>query len=77
LPGSSGSLQGSVVNWSLSSLAPYQGAIQTSFAVSTSQTIINYDFRVTADGGFLAAGANPVITIIVTDVVYLPVVLRE
>lgn len=76
LPGSGGSLDGPVVKWTVASLAP-EGEIQRSFAVTASQTVVNNDYGVTADNEAAAQGSDPVLTILATDFIFLPLVSRE
>ena len=57
-----GTLAGNVVTWSVPSLAANGGVTITQFTVTATQTIINSDYRVTADGGVGAIGAVSVTT---------------
>lgn len=77
IPGSGGVQVGPVVRWTVSALAPFDTAIQTTFAVTATQTTVNTDYRVTADGGIAAVGSNSVRTIRLTDSRYLPIVRKE
>ncbi len=63
LPGSGGSLNGEVVVWNLASL-PGGETADFQFAVTTTHTITNLHYVVTADGGYGAVGNEPVVTII-------------
>jgi hypothetical protein len=46
------------------------------FVVTATATIINADYRVSADGGFSAVGREAVVTVIGPKI-YLPLVLRS
>jgi len=64
------------VEWQIPSLAGDGGSASVQFAVTATQTIINHDYRVSADGGFGAVGNVAVVTTIGPRV-YLPLVMRN
>jgi uncharacterized repeat protein (TIGR01451 family) len=70
-----GTLVGDVVSWTVSSLVSGQ-TITRQFVVTATTTITNSDFRVTASEGYTATGLLPVVTGMVTDRSYMPVVLK-
>jgi hypothetical protein len=45
--------------------------------VTTTQTLINQDYGVSADGGYRAPWTQPVLTLVDPKYVYLPVVHQE
>jgi uncharacterized repeat protein (TIGR01451 family) len=75
LPGSGGTRVGDVISWTFPTLAS-GGSLSTTFAVTASDTIVNDDYRVTADGGYSALG-RAVTTIFARARLHLPVVLRQ
>jgi uncharacterized repeat protein (TIGR01451 family) len=70
-----GTLVGDVVSWTVSSLVSCQ-TITRQFVVTATTTITNSDFRVTASEGYTATGLLPVVTGMITDKSYMPVVLK-
>jgi uncharacterized repeat protein (TIGR01451 family) len=78
---SGGSHTGDVISWSVPNL-PVSATTQVSFAVTASQTIVNSDYSVRADGGLIALGSDPVETIVLPNDngllrrVFLPLVLK-
>jgi len=60
---SGGTLNGNVVNWSLSSLGVNTSTLVT-FAVTAATTITNSDYSLTANGGLAVTGQNIVVTAI-------------
>lgn len=70
-----GTLDGSVVTWTVPSLAS-GGIITVQFAVTTTETITNEFYTVTANGGYSATGDQPIITLIDPVFIYLPVIIR-
>jgi uncharacterized repeat protein (TIGR01451 family) len=77
ISGSGGTQVGPVVRWTVGNLAPGNSVAQTTFAVTATQTIVNSDYWVTADAAAIAVGGNSVLTIMVQDVKYLPIILKE
>ena len=75
LPGSGGTRVGDVVSWTLPSLAS-GGSVTGTFAVTASDTIRNDDYRVSADGGYSAAG-RAVYTILARACVHVPILFRQ
>lgn len=59
-----GILSGDEVQWSGLELAPGGGTVVVQFSVTGTDTLTNADYRVSADGGFSAAGITTVITVI-------------
>ena len=76
IPGSGGTQVGSVISWSLTSLAPGFTMTHTNFAVTATQTIVNSDYRVSAAEGVTAQGAISITTVVVIDRVYFPIILK-
>jgi uncharacterized repeat protein (TIGR01451 family) len=76
LPGSGGNLVGDVVSWTIPSLAGGGSVTQTTFAVTTTQTISNSDYRVSADGDQSAVGTVIVLTAAVDAWNYLPLITK-
>jgi uncharacterized repeat protein (TIGR01451 family) len=76
LPGGSGVRVGDTLSWTLGSLAPTETVTRT-FAVTTAQTISNYDYQATAKGGIVVVGARAVTTIVDPEHTYLPLVTRR
>ena len=64
IPGSGGTLVGSVVSWTVSSLSPDGAFTQTTFAVTATQSVINNQYRVSADAGVSATRPKAIVTII-------------
>jgi uncharacterized repeat protein (TIGR01451 family) len=73
--GSGGTLQGDTVVWELPQLAARGGEAQVTFAITATQTITNYTYWLSAEGGFQAIGTQPVITQIEYKRLYIPLVL--
>lgn len=71
---SGGTHVGQVVSWTLGSLAPSASAT-FSHVVTTTTTLINGAYRVSATGGYNAVG-GPVVTFIDPQQVYLPLLRR-
>jgi uncharacterized repeat protein (TIGR01451 family) len=69
-------LPGEVVRWQIPSLAQDGGMVGVQFVVTATKTIVNADYRVSADGGFNAVGSQAVVTTIGPRV-YLPLVMRN
>jgi uncharacterized repeat protein (TIGR01451 family) len=69
-------LPGEIVQWQTPSLARDGGMIGVQVVVTATQTIVNNDYRVSADGGFSAVGSEAVVTLIGPRV-YLPLVRRS
>ena len=71
---SGGTRVGNVVSWTVSSLAP---AATASFSqvVTSTVTVVNNEYRVSATGGYSAIG-SPLVTIVDPLQVYLPVLRR-
>ena len=63
---SGGQLVGSVISWTVPSLNPSDSLTRT-FTVSTTQSITNHDYRVSAAGNYSATGQIDVVTIIAPD----------
>ena len=78
---SGGSHTSGVISWSVPNL-PVSATTQVSFVVTTSQTVVNSDYGVRADGGLSALGGEPVETIVLPNDngllrrVFLPLVLK-
>jgi uncharacterized repeat protein (TIGR01451 family) len=75
LPGSGGTRVGDVISWTFPSLAS-GGTVTRTFAVTASDTIVNDDYRVTADGGHSALG-RAVHTILAGVRVHLPILFKQ
>jgi uncharacterized repeat protein (TIGR01451 family) len=73
---SGGTLNGSVVSWTIPSLTSGQ-TISRQFAVTAASTITNSDFQVTAVENYTATGLLPVVTHPVTDRSYLPLFRKK
>lgn len=73
---SGGTLNGDVVTWAVPNLAA-QDAVSVQFTVTAAQTVINQDYGVTANGGYRAPWTQPVLTLIDSNDIYLPLVLRN
>jgi uncharacterized repeat protein (TIGR01451 family) len=58
---SGATLTGNVAHWHISQLAAGE-TVTMQLVVTTTQVITNTDYRVTADGGFLGIGFDPVVT---------------
>jgi len=71
----SGTRVGDVISWTFSSVAS-GGSVTGTFAVTASETIVNDDYWVSADGGHSALG-RAVYTVLARARVYLPVVFRQ
>lgn len=71
-----GSLNGDTVTWNIPSLAA-QSAISVNLIVTATQTVINQDYGVIADGGYRAPWIQPVLTLIDPKYLYLPLVLQN
>jgi uncharacterized repeat protein (TIGR01451 family) len=76
ISGSGGVQIGSVVSWTINTLAPNNGMTQTTFAVTATQTIVNHDYRVSADGIIPAIGNVSVTTIVGGVRMYLPLIVK-
>jgi uncharacterized repeat protein (TIGR01451 family) len=57
-----GTLVGDEVRWDISSLAANGGTTQVSFVITSAQSLVNDDYRVIADGGYAAIGAESIET---------------
>jgi uncharacterized repeat protein (TIGR01451 family) len=75
LPGSGGTRVGAVVSWTVPSLAS-GASVNGTFAVTASDTIVNDDYRVSADGGYSALG-RAVYTTLARARVHLPLLFKE
>jgi uncharacterized repeat protein (TIGR01451 family) len=73
--GSGGTQVGSVVSWTVASLAP-GGSVTVTFAVTATEAVVNDDYRVSAQGGYVAVGSPPVTTILVRSRAFLPLAFR-
>lgn len=62
---SGGTHIGNMVQWTLGSLAP-QESTAVQFVVEASQTITNADYGARADGGMIARGHRPVVTVVMS-----------
>ncbi len=65
-----------IVGWTIASLTPNSN-IQVQFAVTTTKTITNSNYRVSCAEGMSAIGSKIVVTSIEYDNIYLPMVLRQ
>jgi uncharacterized repeat protein (TIGR01451 family) len=75
LPGSGGTRVGDVISWTFPSLAS-GGSVTRTFAVTADSSIVNDDYRVSADGGYSALG-RAVHTILAQARAYLPIVFKH
>jgi len=71
---SGGTLNGSTLSWSVGNLTP-NASTQVSFVITATTTVINSDYRVSADGGHSAIG-NWIAVIIDPQQVFLPTVRK-
>ncbi len=71
---SGGTPVGNVISWTVGSLAPNAGT-QVSFVVTATATVINHDYRASANGGHSATGSW-IAVIIDPRQIYLPVLRR-
>ncbi len=69
-------LPGEIVQWQIPSLVGDGGMAGVQFVVTATATLVNDDYRVSADGGFSAVGSEAVVTVIGPKV-YLPLVMRS
>ncbi len=67
---------GEIVRWKVPSLAGGGVVTSVQLVVTATVSIVNHDYRVSADGGFSAVGSEAVVTVIGYEV-YLPLVLRN
>jgi uncharacterized repeat protein (TIGR01451 family) len=77
IPNSGGTKNGQVIYWNINNLPGYGQEVQVTFAVTAAQTILNDDYGVSAAGGVSASGDMPVMTIIVRDEQFIPLIHRE
>ena len=61
---SGGTLSGGEVSWSQPTVAANGGVAHVSFVVTATQSVNNSSYAVTADGGYRAAGTEPVVTVV-------------
>lgn len=78
---SGGTKVGSVVSWTVPSLAAKGGVTQTTFIVTATQTITNSDYGVQAEGGYSAQGHAAIVTVI-SEIInekktFLPAILKK
>jgi uncharacterized repeat protein (TIGR01451 family) len=69
---SGGTLNGGVISWNAGNLAP-NASTQVSFVITATTTVINDDYRVSANGGHTAIG-NWIAVIIDPQQVFLPLI---
>lgn len=69
-----GALVGNEVQWTIPELGGYGQTAVLTFTASASSDVVNNDYSVTADGGFMAQNDSPVLTRIVDAQVWLTAV---
>jgi uncharacterized repeat protein (TIGR01451 family) len=74
-PGSGSFLAGSVVSWTVPSLAP-GGTVSVTLVVTATSTITNSNYAVHAANTVSAVGQNAVKTVVLRPVLYLPLVIK-
>jgi uncharacterized repeat protein (TIGR01451 family) len=75
LASSDGVRVGGVISWTYDRLGP-GGTVTPSFAVTSTGTITNHDYQVSAEGGYSATGSVSVTTIAEKGRLHLPLVLK-
>jgi uncharacterized repeat protein (TIGR01451 family) len=76
---SGGTKAGSLVSWTHAALPPNQ-SLQVQFSVTTTASLTNSDYGVSAAGGYVALGRQPVSTKVVSPEidrqVFLPIIIK-
>jgi uncharacterized repeat protein (TIGR01451 family) len=61
---SGGTLVGSLVSWTVVSLAGDGGVVQVSFVVTATETVANRDYQARTEGGYSVTGSQPFVTVV-------------